>query len=343
MLGRVHHVVHRPEQAVGVVLDAAVRVAVGVDDRVLGVGLEVAVGVLHQPQIRRLTDQHAVIEHLQGARHRQLVGEHRLLVHPAVVVGVLEHADPVERLARVAPGRVRQEGQHLERPTTGRPRRSPSGSAIRSSAPRRRARRDSPAAGRRSSSPPRGTGRWTSPSASSRAARCCRAPWMCPARAIAAARPTTPVAMSATATAVRFTRMSPRLPAARTRRVGLAVAVAAVRHRERAVRLRRDLDPVRRRVRRHRCAAAPPPGGAGDSRATRSEATRSRADAAAGGVAVRRRRRQRGAAGAAVVGGPPRPPPPPPRGGAVSAAAVVAASSTLAMNTPGAFCSIPAP
>ena len=49
VLGRVHDVVHRPVQAVGVVLDAAVRVAVGGDDLVLGVGLEVTVRVLHQP------------------------------------------------------------------------------------------------------------------------------------------------------------------------------------------------------------------------------------------------------------------------------------------------------
>ena len=57
-----------------------------------------------------------MIEHLQRARHRQLVGEHRLLVHLAVAVGVLEDADAVERLLRVPAGRVRQEGQHLEHP-----------------------------------------------------------------------------------------------------------------------------------------------------------------------------------------------------------------------------------
>ena len=179
VLGRVDHVVHRPEQAVGVVLDAAVRVAVGVDDEVLGVGLEVAVGVFHQPQVRRLADEHAVIEHLQGARHRQLVGEHGLLVHRAVAVRVFQHADPVERLARVPPGRVGQEGQHLEHPQPAVRDRSPSGSATRSSVPRRRARREIPAAWRRSSSPLRETTRWTSPSASWRAARCSPAPWRC--------------------------------------------------------------------------------------------------------------------------------------------------------------------
>src|SRR5260221_665089 len=49
------------------------------------------------------------------------------------------------------------------------------------------------------------------------------------------------------------------------------------------------------------------------------------------------------APGAPAAPGAPPPPGPPPRGGAVSALAIVWLSSTLAMNTPALFCSIPAP
>ena len=89
-LGRVHHVVHRPEQAVGVVLDGRGGPAVGVADQILGVGLEVAVGVLHQPEVRRLADEHALIQDLERARQHQLVGEDGALVHHAVAVGVFQ-------------------------------------------------------------------------------------------------------------------------------------------------------------------------------------------------------------------------------------------------------------
>ena len=57
-----------------------------------------------------------MFEDLQGARHQQLVGEDGLLVHLAVSVRVLQHADPVEGLARVPPRGIRQERQHLEHP-----------------------------------------------------------------------------------------------------------------------------------------------------------------------------------------------------------------------------------
>ena len=44
------------------------------------------------------------------------VGEHGLLVHHAVAVGVFQHADAIERLLRIAPGHVGQERRHLDHP-----------------------------------------------------------------------------------------------------------------------------------------------------------------------------------------------------------------------------------
>ena len=85
-LGRVHPVVERPEQAVRVVLDVGVEPPVGVGDELLGVGAQVAVGVAGEPEVGRLADEHAAIEHLQRPRQNQLVEEDRLLVHLPVVV-----------------------------------------------------------------------------------------------------------------------------------------------------------------------------------------------------------------------------------------------------------------
>ena len=132
----------------------AAGAAVVVADEILGVGLEIAVGVLHQPQVRRLADEHALIEHLERARQHQLVGEHRALVHHAVAVRVFEDGDVVDRLARIRAVRLRHEARHLEHPHAARRRRSRSRSDRPRAAPSRPARRDSRAAGRRSSAPP---------------------------------------------------------------------------------------------------------------------------------------------------------------------------------------------
>ena len=97
-LRRIHPVVHRPEQPVRVVLDVGVATAVRVGDQFPAVHLEITVRVAHQPEVRRLPDQHAVIENLQRTSQHQAIGEHRALVHLAVGVRVLEDDDPAERL-----------------------------------------------------------------------------------------------------------------------------------------------------------------------------------------------------------------------------------------------------
>ena len=147
-------------------LDAAVRVAVGVDDHVLGVGLEVAVGVLHQPQVRRLSDR-ARRARAPSARAASAACRRTPSSCPSCRRRrVFEDADAIDGLPRV-PARTCRAGRSASRaPRAGRPHRTPSGSATRSSAPMRRARRGIPAAARRSSSPLRETTRWPSPSVS---------------------------------------------------------------------------------------------------------------------------------------------------------------------------------
>src|SRR5258708_31589635 len=98
----------------------------------------------------------------------------------------------------------------------------------------------------------------------------------CPSTALEAAIADTPSVATAIASNPQFPRplmcpprgVASRLPGARSRRVRFAEPVPAVRHDERAVRLRGDFDPVGGRVwrqrgpsparRRHR--RAPPPG-----------------------------------------------------------------------------------
>ena len=69
------------------------------------VGLQVAVGIAGQDQLRRRDDEHAVLEHLHRARLDQSVEEHGARVGAAVVVGVLEHDDLPDR--GVLAGRLR--------------------------------------------------------------------------------------------------------------------------------------------------------------------------------------------------------------------------------------------
>jgi hypothetical protein len=61
---RVHPVVETPVESVCVLLDPCLAAAIGVGHQLLLVHLEVAVGVLHQPDVRRLGDKHAGIEDL---------------------------------------------------------------------------------------------------------------------------------------------------------------------------------------------------------------------------------------------------------------------------------------
>ncbi len=112
----VHPVVERPEQAVRVVLDGRLPPAVLIGDQILRIRLQIPVGVFHQPEIRRLADQHAVGEHLERPRQDEPVGEHRAFVHLPVGVGVLEHDDPAGRLVLVRSLDVVHVAGHLDRP-----------------------------------------------------------------------------------------------------------------------------------------------------------------------------------------------------------------------------------
>ncbi len=91
IFGGVDVVVERPQQAVRVVLDVRFSSPVLIRNELLAIGPQIAVGVLKQPEVRRLCDEHAAIEHFQPARQDEAVLKHRALVHAAVVVRVFEH------------------------------------------------------------------------------------------------------------------------------------------------------------------------------------------------------------------------------------------------------------
>ena len=112
-----HPVVEPPEETVRVLLDARLAASVLIGDELLLVHLQVAVGVLHQPHVRRLGDQHAGIEDLQRSGEDQVVGKDRALVHAAVVIGVFEHDDLADRLhERFGSLKIRDEPWHLDDP-----------------------------------------------------------------------------------------------------------------------------------------------------------------------------------------------------------------------------------
>jgi hypothetical protein len=90
--------------------------AVGVGDPLFRVGLQIAVGVTRQPQVRRFGDEDATIEHLERARQHQLVEKDGLLVHLPVAVGVLEHADAADWLQLGRRRHVLHVARHLDDP-----------------------------------------------------------------------------------------------------------------------------------------------------------------------------------------------------------------------------------
>ena len=81
-----------------------------------GVGLQVAVGVLGENQLRRRDHQHAAVEHFDGARHDEAVEEHGALVDLAVIVGVLEHRDVGDGRVLPLACEIRHEPAHLDHP-----------------------------------------------------------------------------------------------------------------------------------------------------------------------------------------------------------------------------------
>ncbi len=97
-------------------LDVGFQPAVVVGDELFRIGAEIAVRVAGEPQVGRFGDQHTVRQHFERARQHQLVEEHRLLVHPPVIIEILEDADPSERLALAGRGDVRHVAEHLDYP-----------------------------------------------------------------------------------------------------------------------------------------------------------------------------------------------------------------------------------
>ena len=106
-------------EGIGVAFDAAFPPAVVGADQFLGVHLQVAVRVVHQPDVRRLEHQDAVVERLDSPRLDEAVSEDRSLVHLSVVVRVFEHGDPPDGVeVRFGRLEVRHELRILDHPHT---------------------------------------------------------------------------------------------------------------------------------------------------------------------------------------------------------------------------------
>jgi hypothetical protein len=104
-------------EIVRVLLDSGLAPPVLRGHQLLRVHPQVAVGVAHQPDIRRLPDERAAIEHLQRSGEDQPVGEDRAFVHHAVVVRVLEHHDAADRVhVGFRCGKVGHEPGHFDDP-----------------------------------------------------------------------------------------------------------------------------------------------------------------------------------------------------------------------------------
>jgi len=106
---------HEPttEAAVPESVSALIELA---GDQLFRVHLEIAVGVVHQPQVRWFRDEHAAIEDLDRPRQDEAIGEHGSLVHPAVTVDILQHHDASDRFVFVGTGEIRHESGHLNHP-----------------------------------------------------------------------------------------------------------------------------------------------------------------------------------------------------------------------------------
>ena len=113
---RVHPVVQRPVEAVGVVLGIRVAPAVAVGDERAPIRFQVAVIIGHQPDVRWLGDEDAAIEDLDGSCEDQAVGENGALVHAPVGIGIFEHDHPANRLVLVRSGQIGHEAGHLDHP-----------------------------------------------------------------------------------------------------------------------------------------------------------------------------------------------------------------------------------
>ena len=91
-------IVEPPQQGIGVHLDVGLAAPVAGGDEVFPVAPEIAIRVAHQPDVRGLAHEHALLEDLHRQRLDQAVGEHRAPVHGAIAVRVLEHDDAADGL-----------------------------------------------------------------------------------------------------------------------------------------------------------------------------------------------------------------------------------------------------
>jgi len=93
VVGVVDPVVDAPEQPVRAVLRIALGIAVVGANEFACVSAKVARGVAREPEVGRGRYEHAVLQHLHRTRQHEAVHEDRGLVHPAVMIRVLEHHD----------------------------------------------------------------------------------------------------------------------------------------------------------------------------------------------------------------------------------------------------------
>jgi hypothetical protein len=73
------------------VLDVRLASAIGVGDELLSIGAKIAIRILKQPQVRRLPDQHAAVEHLEPSRQDETILKDGALVHAAVTIRVFKY------------------------------------------------------------------------------------------------------------------------------------------------------------------------------------------------------------------------------------------------------------
>lgn len=83
-------------------------------DEFFPVGFQVAVSILHEPEIGRLADENAVGQDLDGAGEDELVHEDGAFVHATVAIGVFEYDNAADRLKGVAHFHIHREGGHLD-------------------------------------------------------------------------------------------------------------------------------------------------------------------------------------------------------------------------------------
>ena len=96
--GAADPVVETPDQRVAALLGIALGGGKVGRDRGFLVGLAVAIRVAGEPKVGRVADEHAAAQHFYGAHEAEAIHVNGALVHPAVLVGVLEHHDAVDAL-----------------------------------------------------------------------------------------------------------------------------------------------------------------------------------------------------------------------------------------------------